>query len=304
MSDRARSAWLVRLAITLLLLAWVLSREQMREGLRSAKFERPWWLVGAVLSGGAASLFAAWRWHACLRACDCALPFTTVLRISLAGNAAGLLSIGPLGIDAVRVTLAAKRLPESKGAILASVALDHVSATPAFLALGFAIIGLLGLSAEFSVATASAVGIALLAVGTAGLCLRWFRPEWHNRFFDYVKRCLRSRSTFAAVFMSLPVLLLHYGVFWSAAQALALPADAFGLFGAVVVADSVAALPISIAGLGLREKSFEIVLQQLYDVAPALSVKASLTGFAIIALWAVAGATLLPFRSVSVTRKP
>ena len=95
-----------------------------------------------------------------------------------------------------------------------------------------------------------------------------------------------------------------------AADGTALPELAFcvaapgiGLFGAIVVADSIAALPISIAGIGVREKSFEFLLKLWYDIAPALSIAASLTGFLIVAGWSIGGVLALPTRH-HISREP
>lgn len=304
MTARAVITAVLRITVTALLLAWVLSREEVRQGLRSAEFQHPWWLVVAIACGGVTAVFAAWRWHACLRACECPLPFVTVLRISLAGNAAGLLSVGTVGEDAVRVALAAKHLPERKRALLASVALDHVSAIPVMVVVGTLIVGSIGLSASLNRATWIAVGVSFAAFMGTGLWLRFFRTELHDRILGYVKKCLFSPGAATAMVISVPLALLYHGIFWCAASALPLPAPPVGVFSAFVVADTVAALPVTVAGLGVREKSIELLLHKWYGVAPALSVKASLTGVAILALWAAVGAACLPLRSVKRTLQP
>ncbi len=287
---------LLRAIITLALLAWIFSRDEVREGLHAAKFQHPAWLLGALFCGGAAALLSAWRWDACLRACDCAMPFSTTLRISLAGNAAGLISVGALGDDATRVALGARQLPSRKGALLASVALDHISAAPIMIVLAAFIVGGIGLSAEMSRATTmTLIGSAALFLGF-GLSLRLFRPQLHARILAYVKQRLFSPHAGKAMLISIPLLVFYHGVFWCAAAALPLPANPYGVFGAFVVADSVAALPVSIAGLGVREKSIELLLFKWYAVPPALAVKASLSGLAILALWAAIGAACLPLR--------
>ena len=80
-------------------------------------------------------------------------------------------------------------------------------------------------------------------------------------------------------------------------MALPINAPAPGMLGAIALADAAASLPISIAGLGVREKSFETLLSLWYGIAPAMAVKVSLTGLAVLALWAAAGAVcLLAFR--------
>ena len=296
MTARAALGTVLRAAITITLLAWIFSRPEVREGLHAAEFQRPWWLLAGGVCGGAAALLSAWRWQACLRACDCELPFLTVLRISLAGNAAGLVSVGALGEDAVRVALGARQLPERKRALLASVALDHVSAVPVMGLLAALIVGGIGLSAELNRATGIAIAIASVLFFGIGLSLRCFRRELHNRILAYVKARLFSPGAGKAMLISVPLMLAYHGIFWCAAAALPLAANPFGVFAAFVVADSVAALPVSIAGLGVREKSVELLLFKWYAVAPALAVKASLTGLAILALWAAIGVACLPLR--------
>ncbi len=296
MSTRAAVITVLRVVVTAALLWWVFSHEEVREGLRSAHFQKPWWLVAGVFCGGAAAMLAALRWQACLRACECELPFSTTLRISLAGNAAGLLSVGALGDDAVRVALASRQLPERKRALLASVALDHVSSIPVMLILAALIVGGIGISAEMNRASMMTIAIsAALFLGT-GLLLRFFRPDLHSRILGYVKAKLFSPGAGRAMLLSVPLLLAYHGIFWCAANALALPANPFGLFAGFVIADTIAALPVSIAGLGVREKSIELLLFQWYAVPRALSVKASLTGLAILALWAAIGAACFPLR--------
>lgn len=296
MTGRTLAVWLLRLAVTSLLLAWVFSRAEIRDGLTAAEFRQPWWLLGAFVCGGATAFLSAVRWQACLRACDCVLPFGTVLRVSLAGNAAGMLSVGSLGDDTVRVALGSKHLPDHKAGFVASIALDHMTPLPALAVLGAVMLAGVDFSPE-TTRTGTIIGIVTLAVFfAAGLTLRVYYRSLHDRILGYLAKRLLSRGAAAGILISVPLLLLYHGVFWCAARALPIPADPIGLFGAFVVADTVAALPVSIAGLGLREKSIEILLHNWYGIAPALAVKASLSGLAILALWAVIGVVCLPLR--------
>ncbi len=296
MTGRSLVVWLLRLAVTGLLLAWVFSRAEIRDGLTAAEFQQPWWLLAAFACGGATAILSALRWYACLRACDCVLPFGTVLRVSLAGNAAGLLSVGSLGEDTVRVALASKQLPNHKAALITSIALDHMAPLPALAMVGAVMLDTM----DFSPATVRTmmivVMVSFIVFLGSGLLLRFFHRALHDRVLGYVTKRLFSRGAALGVLISVPLLLCYHGVFWCAARALPIPANPVGLFGAFVVADTVAALPVSIAGLGLREKSIELLLHSWYGIAPALAVKASLTGLAVLALWAVAGVVCLPLR--------
>jgi hypothetical protein len=58
------------------------------------------------------------------------------------------------------------------------------------------------------------------------------------------------------------------------------------------VIDSVSSLPISVAGVGVREKLFQILMSDLAGTLPEISVAASLAGFACSVFWAVIGGLL------------
>lgn len=301
MKPRVILAWLVRLAATVGVLTWVMHHDDVREGLHAAQFVHPGWMVAAFASGGIAAICAAWRWHLCLRACDCALPFGTVLRISLAGSAAGLWSIGSLGVDAVRVTLASRRSPARASDVLASVALDHVSALPAFLALSATVISVLGVPATLNRNAMISIGSIALVCLVFALGVRAFHRAWHDRFVSYTLTKLRAPGTGSAALVSLPLLIANYGIFVCAARSFDVHAATIGLFGASVIADSIASLPITIAGIGVREKAFAVLLGSWYGVPTALAVLTSLSGLMVLAMWAVVGVLAFPMRDRSLS---
>jgi hypothetical protein len=66
--------------------------------------------------------------------------------------------------------------------------------------------------------------------------------------------------------------------------------DYGSVISAMPVIDAVSGLPISIAGVGVREKLFEVLMKDLAGVPAETAVAASLAGFACNALWALLGA--------------
>jgi hypothetical protein len=56
------------------------------------------------------------------------------------------------------------------------------------------------------------------------------------------------------------------------------------------VIDSISALPVTVAGVGVREKLFEVLMDDLASVPPETAIAASLAGFACNTLWALLGA--------------
>ena len=69
-------------------------------------------------------------------------------------------------------------------------------------------------------------------------------------------------------------------------------------YGAVIsampVIDSISGMPISIGGVGVREKLFEVLMRDLAGVPPSIAVAASLAGFACNVVWAALGALFFP----------
>jgi uncharacterized membrane protein YbhN (UPF0104 family) len=62
------------------------------------------------------------------------------------------------------------------------------------------------------------------------------------------------------------------------------------VMSAMPVIDAISGMPVSIAGVGVREKLFEVLLHDLAGVPAETAVAASLAGFACNALWALLGA--------------
>lgn len=290
---RPLMAWLLKAAITAGLLTWLFSRPEVRSGLAGLTQLTPGWLVVGFLTAGLAQAFAAWRWRVCLRTAGVGLPYLSVLRITLISTGAGYLSIGTLGEDAVRLTLAAQRCPGQRAALLASVGLDHSSAFPAVVLLWLSVIVAAGGILTVGQGVWIALGTGLAAFFGVGLALRRFQPDWHRRLRGFLLEAGTRRGFAMAALLSLPLTLLHYAVFFCAARALGVMVPVVKFCGAAAVADAAASLPISVAGLGVREKAFETILGGWHGVPAGQAVALSLAGLGLILLWGLAGAVCL-----------
>jgi glycosyltransferase 2 family protein len=290
---RPLTAWLLKATCTALLLTWLLSRPDVRTGLLSLTHLDPAWLLAGFSLAGLAQAFAAWRWHLCLRTTGVPLPLLTVLRLTLISTAAGFLSIGPLGADAVRIALAARRHPRQKTALLGSIGLDHASATPCTILLVPIVLAAAGFRLQAGPWTALLVLLSIAAFLGIGLLLRRFRPLLHDRLLHFLRERATRIGFLKAALLSLPVTLSHYAIFYCAARALGVIVPPFSFTAAAAAADHLASLPITIAGLGVREKTFESLLGHWHHIPPASAIALSLTGLALILLWALAGALCL-----------
>lgn len=290
---RAPLFWFLKAVVTAALLTWLFTRREIREGLAGASHMDPGWLTAGLLSAGLGQVFGAWRWGSALRMVGLRLPAWTLFRLTLIGLGAGFLSVGSLGNDAVRVALAARRLPQSKAALIASIGLDHVAAFP-----GMMLLVLLALHSLHGSITVSA-GAGWMVLGGlviffgVGLFLRKFRPHQHDRVFRFVKDRATRQGLLRTSLVSLPMLVFHYGTFLCSARAVGVSMPVTDFMAAAGVADGVASLPVSVAGLGVREKAFETLLGRWHAVPAADAVALSLAGLAMLMVWGIAGAFCL-----------
>ena len=287
---RPLTAWLLKAACTAVLLTWLLTRAEVRGGLQSLGHLTPGWLLIGFLTAGVSQVFAAWRWQVCLRTAGVPLPFVSVFRFTLMSTAAGFLSIGTLGADAVRVGLGVQRRPTQKTALLGSIGLDHASGIPAFIGMALVVLSTAGLSFDAGSWTGVAVLGAIACFIMIGLVLRRFRPGLHDRLRDFLLE-RRTRAGLAkAALLSVPVMLTHFAVFFCAARALGVKVPPVPFAAAAATADIAAALPVTIAGLGVREKAFETLLGLWQGVPAASAIALSLAGLGLVLLWGLAGA--------------
>ncbi|RYD28266.1 MAG: flippase-like domain-containing protein [Verrucomicrobiaceae bacterium] len=290
---RGRLLWCLKAAVTIGLLGWLFTRPEIRHGLDGALHLKAGWLAAGFLSAGLGQVFAAWRWGSALRMVGLRLPWATLFRLTLIGTGAGFLSIGTLGNDAVRVALAARRLSRSRTPLIASIGLDHVAAFP-----GMLLLGLLALhSLHGSITVESGAGWALLGALVVffgvGLSLRKFRPDLHGKMLRFVLDRATRRGLLRTSLISLPMLGFHFGTFLCAARAAGVRTPAADFMAVAGVADAVASLPISVAGLGVREKAFETLLGRWHGVPAADAVALSLAGLGLVMIWGIAGALCL-----------
>lgn len=290
MTARTRLTWLLRWMVSAGLLAWILTRPELGQLGPELRRMNPFWLLGGLLCAGLSLGLGAWRWQACLQALGMDVPLGRLLKVTLAAAAAGCFSFGALGTDLAKVVLIGNRLPGRHGRILSSLALDHTSALPCVVLM--VLVAVLAHGTMPVVTTPGAwvvVGVAAVSVAAIALVSWKFR-----RFHLEILRVLADRATWrgcgTAVWRSVPKWIAYCGIYYCAARAYGVALPMAGFAGVIAIADGVAALPVTIAGLGLREQAFQSLLGNWYGVPPASSVALSLTGFSLSLVWAAVGA--------------
>jgi hypothetical protein len=92
-----------------------------------------------------------------------------------------------------------------------------------------------------------------------------------------------------AVLISLPLNLFIFAGAIFAATAFPGNPGPSAMTSVIPVVNTISALPISLAGIGVREKLFSSMLHSLYGTPEDLGVLISITGFAIIVCWGLLG---------------
>jgi uncharacterized membrane protein YbhN (UPF0104 family) len=251
----------------------------------------PGWLLGGLLCAGLSLALSAWRWQACLLALDIELPLGTLVKINLAATAAGYVSFGSLGADLAKLMMIGRSVPGVHGTVFTSIILDHISALPCMVAMVLLAAMAHGVMPELD-ATKIGVGLAITAgvvVLVGGLARTLFKPL-HSRLLRIIGNRATWNGLMIAMCRTVPVWLAYCGVFYCAARALGLIVPLLGFIQVTAIADGVSSLPVTIAGLGVREQAFRVMLGNWYGVPAAAAVALSLTGFSLSLVWAAVGA--------------
>lgn len=271
------------------LLAWILTRPELGRLGAELRHLNLIWLLGGLLCAGLSLALGAWRWQACLRALGMDIALPRLIQVTLAATAAGCVSFGTLGADLAKVVLAGRHLPGRHGGILSSLALDHVSALPCVVVMVLAAALAHGAVPELEAAGAwLAVGVAAIAVA-AVVVVAWKFKALHREAMRIVCERATWHGLLRAVWRSVPMWMAYCGIYYCAARACGVVVPVVGFAGVIAIADGVASLPVTIAGLGVREQAFRVLLGNWYDVPPAAAVAMSLTGFSLSLAWAAAG---------------
>ena len=106
------------------------------------------------------------------------------------------------------------------------------------------------------------------------------------------------RSSLVAFLLSLPVHLLSFGLFYCVARSFSQVAEKVHLFDFLAVmpiVNTLAAMPISIGGAGVREGLFVKLLGDLCGISASMATVISLTGYLVLVLWGILGGVVYLF---------
>ncbi len=305
--------FLIKLAGTSLFLWLALSQIEDKKALGenfASALQSPLWVAGGLALALLALLAGALRWFLLLRVQAINVPFTYIFRLTLYAAFFNIASFGGAAGDAAKIVLLMRRVPEKKIQITMSVMADHVigfiSSSIIFLVFtwGFGTLdGVEEIGKNTFVAATWLQAAGLLAVVlTVVSCLpaalsfgsRFIPRLTENKWVRSITSVLdlyRTRWSFAlyAVGVSFVLSSSFYLTFFAGLRALDQQVEATTILAVMPVVDVISSLPISISGLGVRERTLDFFLSQLTGIQTAAAVAASLIGFLFNLFWGLIG---------------
>ncbi len=308
-------AWLIfilKLALTGLCLWWAFS--QVDRSVFSGRFD-PWWLLGGVALAGVSMGLHGLRWWLFLRAQDLPVSMGRAFELTLIDCLFSLASVSGLGGDAVRIMLLMRDLPGRKLVITLAVTADHLAGMVSLGLFFFAVsVARFEALADPSVLGRGVIQFAwfYLGGGLALVALIFFcaSPFGHRlihgkeeRFkrwpiltrVPHIYDVYRRKWPYAlgGVIVSFGMLVAYFSAFYCGLRSAGGNAHYVDVLSAMPVIDAISGMPVSIGGIGVREKLFQVLLHDLAGVPAATAIAASLAGFACQVVWAGVGAVLL-----------
>lgn len=309
---RAFLLLILQAAITLTLLYWIFSDATVREGVgRVVRGADGVWLAWAVAAAGVCVFAGAVRWHVFLRMMRFEVSWLQTTRMAVVSGFFNLFLFGSVGGDAAKVVFLNKLTPNRKSDALLTIVMDHMSE---FLVVLLMAIGFTLVRYDYFMQTPLAAGmlwslILFMSLALVGMvaCLvgaRWkiadkiwlpaiARQKMREVDAAFSELTRQWRKSVAACLISVLVTLSYFLSFYFASRAVQGKATLAEILTVMPVIDVMAALPISVSGLGVREKSFEELLGVVANVPIEIAVMISLAGFTASLFWSLMGGMVL-----------
>ena len=305
---------LFQLSVTVGVLYWVYHdpnrRAQMAEAIRNADYR---WVGIGILAYVVVEIAAAFRWHVLLKVQKIHLTLPRLTGLFFIGMFYNQFLPGGTGGDIMKSYYLLKETPDKKAGALLAVVFDRFIGLVALVAITATLIGLrydflsqkpetrnllwlllflLGTSVAFLLATFVISGFKLLHSLPTRFPGRDRLIEISAAYHLYAHHW---RATLVAFGVSVVAHLATFATFLCAAYALGAPVPLVNFFAVMPIERTISALPISFAGIGLREKVLQIMLNGLCGVPEAKAILIGSLSFLIILVCCLPGAVVYLF---------
>ena len=303
-----------QLSVTIAVLYWVYHdpnrRAQMVEAIRNAQYR---WVAMGILAYVVVEVASAFRWHVLLKVQKISLSVPRLCGLFFIGMFYNQFLPGGTGGDIIKSYYLLKETPNKKAGALLAVVFDRFIGLVALVAITATLIGLrydflaqkpetrnllwlllilLSTSVAFLLSTFVISGFKLLHSLPARFPGRDKLIEISAAYHLYARHW---RATLVAFVASVVAHLATFSTFLFAAYALGAPVPLVNFFAVMPVERTISALPISFAGIGLREKVLQIMLNGLCGVPEAKAILIGSLSFLIILVCCLPGAIVYLF---------
>jgi glycosyltransferase 2 family protein len=308
-----------QLSVTIAVLYWVYHdpdrRAQMAEALRNAQYQ---WVVLGVLSYVLVEIAAAFRWNVLLKVQKIQLSVPRLSGLFLIGMFYNQFLPGGTGGDIIKSYYLLKETSDKKAGALLAVVFDRFIGLVALVIITGTLITLRYNFLAQTTDTRRLLWILLFLLGASIVTLlSTFVISGFNLFHQlpehfpgreklieisaaYHLYARHWRATLVAFGASLVAHLATFATFFCAACALGAVVPLVNFFAVMPVERTISALPISFAGIGLREKVLQIMLNALCGVSEATAILIGSLSFLIILICCLPGALVYFFYKPSV----
>ena len=298
---------IIQLVVTVGLLVWVYhdpkKLSEMREALRHARLQ---WIAAGMLAYFVVEVAAALRWHILLKVQGIRLSFPRLSGLFLIGMFYNQFLPGGTGGDIIKSYLLLKETDKKAGALLA-VVFDRFIGLVALVAITVTLVSMRFdlLSQTYETRRYLWFLLILLSISIASL-LASFVVSGFNLFHLLPHKFpgreklieiaaayhLYARHWFATLIAFGASLVAHLATFLTflcAAYALRADVIVTNFFAVMPIERTMSALPISFAGVGLREKVLQTMLHQVCGVNEGVAVLIGSLSFLIMVLCCLPG---------------
>ncbi|MBO0695343.1 MAG: flippase-like domain-containing protein, partial [Verrucomicrobia bacterium] len=305
---------LFQLCVTIAVLYWVYHdpdrRAQMAEAIRNAHYG---WVAMAVLAYAVVEIAAAFRWHVLLMVQRIRLTLPRLSGLFLIGMFFNQFLPGGTGGDIIKSYYLLKETPDKKAGALLAVVFDRFIGLVALVAITLTLIGMRYDFLAQKTATRNLLWLLLALLSISVLTLvSTFVISGFNLFHSLPEKfpgrdklieisaayhlyAHHWRATLVAFGASLVAHIATFTTFLCAAYALGVRVPVVDFFAVMPVERTISALPISFAGIGLREKVLQIMLSGLCGVPEAKAILIGSLSFLIILVSCLPGAVVYLF---------
>src|SRR5437016_10986417 len=280
---------LFQIAVTVALLIWVFhdptQRAKMAEALRTADYR---WVGAGIFAYILVEVFAAFRWQILLRVQKIRLSFPRIAGLFLIGMFYNQFLPGGTGGDIIKSYLLLKETPEHKAGALLAVVFDRLIGLVALVAITVTLVSLLFDLLSRTPETRNLLWLLLLVLGISiSALIASFIVSGFNLFHllphkfpgrdklieiaaAYHLYARHWFATFLAFGASLVAHLATFTTFLCVAYAFHAGVKLIDFFAVLPIERTITALPISFAGVGLREQILQVMLHNLCGVPVAI----------------------------------